>query len=331
MRYEAVKNAVARREQPVVPYAINLTGEGISLYARKVVDRYGTDRIRDDLENGRLSLNEAYSLSIGNCILNVGCPWWNWHSFPEDYTTEEAPSALPYTAGTGSYEQSFAHYAYIKEHYDVYLLVTIWGSHFEKAYFARGLENFLADLAGEPEFAKALLDMIIRKNIVMLENILISPHIDGILLGSDWGTQRGMLMSPAVWRRLIRDGEQREYDLVHSMKKDVFVHSCGKVDAIIPDLCDMGLDVLNPVQPECMDLDMLQDLFGAKLSFWGGISTQRTLPNGTPEEVKRETGRVIGIMNRHFGYITSPSQEIMPDVPYENLIALIEAAKEHFC
>ena len=198
MRYEAVKNAITHKAQPVVPYAINLSGEGIEKYAQKLVDKYAGDQIKTDLSGGRLNLSEAYSLAIGNCVLNVGCPWWNWHSYPEDYTTEEAPSALPYTVGYGSYENAFEHYRYIKENYDVYLLVTIFGSHFEKAYFARGLENFLADLAGAPEFSKELLDMIIRKNIVMLENILTSPHIDGILLGSDWGTQRGMLMSPAV-------------------------------------------------------------------------------------------------------------------------------------
>lgn len=330
MRYEAVKNAIAHKAQPVVPYAINLSGEGVERYAQKLIDRYASDKIKTDLAQGRLNFSEAYSLAIGNCVLNVGCPWWDWHSYPVDYTTEEAPSALPYTIGYGSYHHSFEHYKYIKENYDVYLLVTIFGSHFEKAYFARGLENFLADLAGDPDFSKDLLDMIIRKNIVMLENILTSPHIDGILLGSDWGTQRGMLMSPAVWRELIKGGEQQEYDLVHSMKKDVFVHSCGKIDAIIPDLCEMGLDVLNPVQPECMDLNMLQDRFGSKLTFWGAISTQQTLPNGTPDEVREETRRVIGIMNQNNGYITSPSQDIMPDVSFENLIALIETAKEYF-
>ncbi len=86
------------------------------------------------------------------------------------------------------------------------MLVTIWGSHFEKAYFARGIENFLADLAGDPDYAKRLLDFIIHKNKVMLENIVHIPGIGGILLGSDWGSQKDLLMSPQVWRELIRPG-----------------------------------------------------------------------------------------------------------------------------
>lgn len=109
------------------------------------------------------------------------------------------------------------------------MLVTIWGSHFEKANFARGIENFLADLAGEPEFAKKLLDFIIHKNMVMLENIVNIPGIDGILLGSDWGAQRDLLMSPQIWRELIKPGEIREYELIHNAGLDVWVHFCGDI------------------------------------------------------------------------------------------------------
>lgn len=329
MKFEAVKQALAHQNSGRVPYTIILAPESWDLYAPKLIERYADDKIKADLEAGRIDRLEAYSLAVGNCMLYVNCPWWGWHSFPEDYSTEEAPTLLPYTYGYGSYEQSFAHWKYLKENYDAYLLVTIWGSHFEKAYFARGLENFLADMAGEPEFAAELLNMIIRKNMVMLENFLVSPHIDGVLLGSDWGTQRGMLMSPSSWMELIRNGEKQEYDLVHRMKKDAFVHSCGKIDAILPELCDMGLDALNPIQPECMDIGELKRLYGDKLTFFGGISTQQTLPNGTPDEVRRETRRIIEMMSVNGGYITGPSQEIMPDVPYENLIALIDTAKEY--
>lgn len=91
----------------------------------------------------------------------------------------------------------------------------------------------------------------------------------------------------------------------------------------------MGVDALNPVQPECMDLGELKRLYGDKIAFYGGISTQRTLPNGTPEQVARETERTIKLMSVHGGYITAPSQEIQVDVPYENLRALIDTARAH--
>lgn len=123
-------------------------------------------------------------------------------------------------------------------------------------------------------------------------------------------------------------GEQQEYDLIRAYGKNVFVHSCGKVDRIMDDLVEMGLEVLNPVQPECMELSGLKRDYGDKLTFFGGISTQRTLPYGTPEEVWKETEDTIRLMSVNGGYITAPSQEIQTDVPYENLRALIDAARE---
>lgn len=137
-----------------------------------------------------------------------------------------------------------------------------------------------------------------------------------------------LLMSPDTWQEMIRDGEQKEYDLVHSYGKDVWVHSCGCVERIIPSLVEMGLDVLNPVQPECMDLAKLKRDFGDKLAFWGGISTQQVLPFGTPDEVKAEVRRVRRLMATGGGYILAPAQEIQEDVPAENIIALVEAARE---
>ena len=211
---------------------------------------------------------------------------------------------------------------------DKYILVRIYGSHFEKANFARGIENFLADMAADPAFSKRFLNRIIDKNMVMLENILTAPEIDGVLLGRDWGTQLSLLMSPAVWQEQIRPGEQREYDLIHSYGKDVWVHSCGNVEALIPSLIEIGVDVLNPVQPEAMDLANLKAKFGQQMTFWGGISTQQALPFGTPEEVKQETRRVRDLMSQDGGYILAPAQAIQGDVPAENNMALIEVAQD---
>ena len=134
-------------------------------------------------------------------------------------------------------------------------------------------------------------------------------------------------MSVKSWRELIRPGQQVQFDLIRSAGKKVMVHSCGDIVKILDDLTEMGVDILNPVQPECMDLAFLKENYGDKLTFWGGISTQDTLPYGTPEDVRRETERVIRLMGEGGGYITCSSQEIQTDVPYENLKALIDTAK----
>lgn len=261
-------------------------------------------------------------------MLYVTPPWWDWYEVPAYFKEEDTPEELPDTIGCGSYEDFFEKVKYIKDNYDVYILVTIWGSHWEKAYFSRGIENFLYDLAADPEWAQQLLDLIIRKNLVMLENFLPCKEIDGVLLGSDWGTQNDLIMSPECFRSMIKDGEKKEYDLLRKYGKDVFVHSCGNIVRIMDDLVELGVQGLNPVQPECMDLQWLKENYGNSITFYGGISTQRTLPYGTPEDVARETNEVVELLSRSGGYITAPSQEIQDDVPYENLIALIETAKK---
>ncbi|MBQ3591146.1 MAG: hypothetical protein II979_04335 [Clostridia bacterium] len=328
-RYERVKAAIAHQNTGTVPSCIHLAGDGLQLYSQRLYDKYTDENLRALCESGKISRQHAMYYGMGNHVLTVGCPWWNWYNVPADYFAEETPDYLPQTIGCGSYSEFAETVRNLKEHTDAYVLVTIWGSHFEKANFARGIENFLADLAGDPEYAQRMLDFIIHKNIVMLENIVHTPGIDGILLGSDWGSQRDLMMSPACWRQMIAPGEQKEYDLIHEAGVDVWVHSCGDIRKIFPDLAEMGVDVLNPIQPECMDIYELKEKYGSRMTFWGGISTQKTLPYGSPEEVAAETRKVTDALSRSGGYIIAPSQEIQADVPFENLCALIDTAKSY--
>ncbi len=308
-RRELVKAAISHKQTSRVPYRIDLTGE-----AWAAVKAIAGDR---DCES-----------FLDNDVIGVSAPWWRWADLGSDWAGFDAPASVARCIGTGNYEAFIENVKKLRQETDKYILVLVYGSHFEKAYFSRGIENFLADMAGEPAFARKLLTKIIDKNMVMLENFLALPEIDGVLLGSDWGSQLDLLMSPDAWQEMIRPGEQREYDLVHSYGKDVWVHSCGNIEKIIPLLVEMGLDVLNPIQPEAMDIDMLKKTYGHKLAFWGGVSTQQTLPFGTPEEVKAEARRVRDIMSAGGGYIFSPAQSIQDDVPVANLLALLEVARE---
>jgi len=308
-RQELVKAALGHKETERVPYLIDFTSEAWEAIKERV-----------DFPNpGEFLDNDVESFSP---------PWWTWHKLGEDWKRMDAPLSPAKVIGTGSYTSFIESLKQRREQSDKYFLVRIYGSHFEKAYFSRGFENFLADLAGHWDFAKKLLDTIIEKNLVMLENILTLEEIDGVLLGSDWGSQRGLLMSPETWEELIRPGEQKEYELIHAYGKDVWVHSCGSIEAIIPSLVEMGLDVLNPVQPEAMDIERLKRDYGDKLTFWGGISTQRTLPYGTPDEVREETRQILKLMVKDGGYILSPAQSIQDDVPLENILAMLEVARE---
>lgn len=308
-RRDLVKAAIAHQPTVRAPYCLAFTPSG----EQRLRQACGCRSAREWADND---------------IIHVSPPWWNWYELGPEWRQAEAPDTMARVAGSGSYPQFFDQLKMLRDNSDKYILVMIYGSHFEKANAARGIENFLADMAGTPAFARKLLDRIIDKNIVMLENILVAPEIDGVLLGSDWGTQLDLIMAPDTWEAMIRPGEQREYDLVHAYGKDVWVHSCGNVEKVIPALIEMGLDVLNPVQPEAMDLDRLKANYGQRLTFWGGISTQQALPFGTPQEVAQETRRVRDLMARGGGFILAPSQEIQDDVPPENIRALLDVARE---
>lgn len=327
-RYERVKAAIAHKKADKLPSLIHMAWDGWCAYNERLWDRYITDDMSRLCEEGKLSRLNALYYSMGNHVAILeNYPWWDWYDLPAEYSGWETPGFLPKTIGRGSYEGFAQSIRHIKENTDAYVLVQIWGSDFEKAYFSRGLENFLADMAADPDYAKGLLDFITHKNLVMLENIVNIPGIDGILLGNDWGSQRGLLMSPEVWRTMIAPGAKQEYDLIHKAGIDVWVHSCGDISRVIPDLTEMGVDVLNPLQPECMDIYAMKQAYGDKITFWGGISTQRTLPNGTPDEVRAETRKVARALSQNGGYITAAAQGIQSDVPFENLCALIDEAR----
>lgn len=330
---DCVISAVKHKRSDSVPYCIRLTGEANNLYGKRLLKEFYNKEISDDLKEGNISFAQAVELSIGNFMIDPGTPWWNWDHAKTDpvYSRpEEEPSIMPASVRYDSDENINAFYAKTKffaEKYRVYTTSLIWGSHWEKAYFTRGIENFLADLAGFPVFAQKLLDHIITLNMQILPKIASCEFLDAILLGSDWGTQNDLIMSPKIWETMIRQGEKVQYDLIKSAKKDVMVHSCGNITKLMDELVRLGVDILNPVQPECMDLKELKEKYGDKITFWGGISTQRTLPNGTPAEVAKETEDTVRLMSENGGYITCASQEIQCDVPYENLTAMIYAAR----
>ncbi len=305
---ELVYAAIAHQPATRPPYCIGFTADGARQLQQAIGDR--------DVD--------AY---VDNDVVRLSPPWWSWHGLAGDWAGPEAPSTPAHVQGYGSYSEFFDA---VKRTHDQgkYALATIYGSHFEKANAARGIENFLADLGGARAFSRALLQRIIDKNMVMLDNILTCAEIDGVLLGSDWGTQVDLIMSPATWEELIRPGEEREYDLIRGFGKHIWIHSCGNVVKIIPALIEMGVDVLNPIQPEVMDLDGLKRDFGDHLTFWGGISTQRTLPYGTPDEVRAESRQVRAVLGQSGGFVFAPAQEIQGDVPAANIVALVETARE---
>lgn len=206
--------------------------------------------------------------------------------------------------------------------------LAVVGDLWEQAHFLRGLEPLLCDLVEHPSFVHALMERIYDYNAQTLER-LAGLAADGVFISDDYGFQDRLMMRPAQWREFVRPylaallGEARRRGLV------TMLHSCGNVTEILPDLVEIGLDILHPVQPEAMDIFTLKREFGRDLTFCGGISTQRLLPFASPEEVRWEVRRTIEVMSAGGGYIAEPGITLQADVPLENLVALVETAREY--
>jgi uroporphyrinogen decarboxylase len=156
---------------------------------------------------------------------------------------------------------------------------------------------------------------------------LIELGVDMIAISDDLGMQTGLMLSPEMIRRYLLPRYRRMFQVWKKAGVYVYLESCGNVEKIIPDLIETGIDVLDPVQPEVMDPARLKDLYGSRLTFHGTVSTQRTLPFGTVQDVKYEIISRIVKVGRDGGLILAPSNRVVADVPLENLLAMYETAR----
>ncbi len=211
----------------------------------------------------------------------------------------------------------------LKEKSGDYLVVPTkyWGI-FERAHAILGFEEFMLLMASDPGTLGILLDKITDHNIeVAKEAVKMGFNIAHY--GDDLGNQSSTFFSPEMFRRILKPRIQRLWKVYKDAGIPVIMHCCGEITELIPDLIEIGLDVLEPVQP-VMDLKYIKKEFGKYITFFGGIDTQELLPYGTPEEVKAKSKEVIHTLGEGGGYIIAPSQEIMIDVPLDNVRALVE-------
>ena len=185
----------------------------------------------------------------------------------------------------------------------------------------------MMDLYVEPDFAYELLDGILQYKLEEAR-LYVNSGVDCVRTGDDWGTQTSLAISPDMWRQFIKPRQEEIWSVYREAGMPIMHHSCGNIGLIMDDLVEIGLEILNPIQPLSMDIRHLAKTYGDKLVFFGGIDTQKLLPYGTPEEVTTAVKNSIKILGQGKGYIISPSQEIMTDVPLQNIHALITACQE---
>lgn len=183
----------------------------------------------------------------------------------------------------------------------------------------------MVDMASESDTASDLLDRV-RSISTLRARIFAEAGCDMIQFGDDVGMQKTTMMSVEFWRRWLKPRLAQVIDEARSAKSDilVFYHSCGFVTPFIEDLIELGMDVLNPVQPECMSFEEVHSRYGNRLSFWGTIGTQTTMPHGSADDVKQEVRKNLSLCEPSGGLVIAPTHMLEPDVPWSNIVALRE-------
>lgn len=215
-------------------------------------------------------------------------------------------------------------------------LVVVAGCNlFEWGTFLRRIDNFLVDLVDCPLQVEALLDALLEKHLQTLEKVCqaVGDVVDIIRFGDDLGTDQGPFMSPAVYRKLFkpRHSQLCAYVKQHS-QMHTFLHSCGSIYRLLPDLIEAGYEIINPVQTNTRDMqpERLKREFGKDITFWGGgCDTRQVLNRGTPQLVRDEVRRNIEILAPGGGFVFNTIHNILPDVPPENIVAMVEAVSEY--
>lgn len=326
---ELVLETLAKRRGPTVPYQLDLTDEVRSRLAAYFSDPDFEEKIGNALAQER---NELLAERSPTEVQDMFGVLWSREQ-KGDFGVVLSP--LLTEADFGSYRFPEPDEAAIAakcerlaaRRRDRYTMYIIGFSLFERAWSLRGMEDLLIDFVLNQDFAQELLDRIVDYNLKVVDIVSRYP-IDCIFFGDDWGQQKGLIMGPAHWRRFIKPNLARMYGRVKECGMAVAQHSCGDISEVFPDLVELGLDIYNTFQPEVYDVAEMKARYGADITFYGGVSTQRLLPYGTPGEVYAETRRLMALLGERGGYIAAPTHAIPDDVPTENILAFLKAVRE---
>ncbi len=323
---EVISLVLAGQVPPYVPWSCGFTQEART----KLAEHYKPVDIEDALQNHLLKLGSdiGFFTDLGNKHVQdvFGVVW-----------DRSIDKEIGNVTGCVLPEATLGHYAFpdpldrrffadipnrIVQYGDRFRVYQIGFSLYERAWTLRGMQNLLMDFYDHPAFVHRLLETIADYNIAQIQEAL-KYEIDAVYFGDDWGQQHGLQMGPKLWHQFIYPVLKRMYGIVHAAGKFVFIHSCGDVDELFDDLIGIGLNCFNPFQPEVMEVASLMERYHGRLTFHGGLSTQRTLPFGSVEDVRMETQELLR-MGANGGYIFAPAHDVEGDVPLENMLAFIE-------
>ena len=327
---DVVRRVLEGQRPPYVPWSMGFTQEA----KEKLQRHYGCEDLEGPLQNHLLKLGSdiGFFTDLGHDrVRDVFGVVWD-HSVDKDIGNVEG-QVLPEPTLAGCEFPNpldlrfFAEIpAKLAKHPDRFRVFQVGFSLYERAWTLRGMETLMTDFLDHPAFVRELFNRIADYNIAQVRAAL-RHDIDAVYFGDDWGQQHGLQMGPSLWREFIYPVLKRMYGVVREAGKFVMIHSCGDVDELFDDLIGIGLNCFNPFQSEVMDVYSLLPRYRGRLAFHGGLSTQKTLPFGCVEDVRREARRLLEL-GRDGGYIFAPAHDVEGDVPLENMLVAIEMAQQ---
>lgn len=226
---------------------------------------------------------------------------------------------FPEARKTTEFKQDYSSSQYVIMHID---------GIFDLAWHIRGFEQLMTDFACEERFVESLLDKCLEYNMEMIS--MIPDGVDGCRFGEDWGQQKGLLMGSRLWRKFLKPRFKEMYAAAAKKNLQVFIHSCGDIADIFPDLIEIGVQAVNPIQPEVMDVHFLKNEYGKYITLYGGLSCQHTIPSLTVKEVMAEAELIYNSLSKGGRYIFGPSGAIPTDAPIENVLVLLNYVKNGY-
>jgi uroporphyrinogen decarboxylase len=336
-RRERLRCVIQREPVDRLPTQINFTGE----MGRKLAAHLGVSlqELSDRLDNHLLRVDLTYPRRFSEDG-KVYYDWWNvgWHTETEGYWPAKSPLAeatslddFPWPDPNAGQLLNEAARIIARDRTDhmrsrQHFIAPNFGfCLFERAWSLRGFEAFLMDMVTNKVFAEELLERITEIQVAVAKRF-VALGVDGGYFGDDYGAQRSLLFSPKTWRKLLKPRLARMFAVFRDAGLPTILHSDGDIAPILPDLVEIGLTTLNPVQPEVLDHHWLKQTFGDRLAFYGGVSTQTVLPYGKPDQVTSAVNHCVQTLAAdNTGLMVAPSHRMTADIPMENVDALLSA------